>query len=40
MAHLNGDDIDWEYLEKRAEAEGVLEAARSLRLKAADNEST
>ena len=34
MAHLNRADIDWEYLEKRAEAEGVLEPARLLRAKA------
>jgi excisionase family DNA binding protein len=38
MSLLNSGDIDWEYLEKRAEAEGVLEAARSLRGKAGKDE--
>jgi hypothetical protein len=30
--------IDWEYLEKRAEAEGVLEPVRLLRAKVNDDE--
>jgi excisionase family DNA binding protein len=38
MAQLNAADIDWEYLEKRAAAEGVLEPARLLRAKVNDDE--
>lgn len=38
MSLLNKGDIAWEYLEKRADAEGVLEAARLLRAKLNDDE--